>query len=95
VTYLQSKGATVVTLPEGQGRPDLLVGYRHVTCLAETKMPKGPKGGTSHRELSPRQQTWWRIWNGDTPWLLREEQDCDLMLAYMVQASKKLVVLWE
>ena len=94
IDYLQAKGATVVTLPEGQGRPDLLVGYRHVTALAETKMPAGPKGGVSHRKLSKRQEIWWRAWNGDTPWLIRDQGDCDQMLAYLVAVSKKMVGLW-
>lgn len=71
VDALEAIGASVTRL-DGDGFPDLAVGYRGVTTLLEVKMPLGPKGGLpEHREheggrgdLTRAQVAWWDSWRG-------------------------------
>jgi len=59
VGTLQALGASVVLLHDaGAGVPDLLVGYRGITCLVEVKNPD-LKG-----KLNERQQAWHAAWLG-------------------------------
>jgi len=61
VTALQKLGCTV----ERMHRPcDLLVGYRGRNFLIEVKAPPGPRGGTSHADLTPEQKDFRDRWVG-------------------------------
>lgn len=61
VLALIRAGATVCRLDEPC---DLLVGYAGRTHLVEVKRPPGPRGGTSDRELTEKQQMFWNAWKG-------------------------------
>lgn len=57
IKWLVSAGATVEKLPPGNGRPDLLVGFRGRNYLLEVKTEKG--------RIRPEQESWHSAWNGD------------------------------
>lgn len=61
ITGLLQVGATVEVLDKPL---DLLVGYRGQNFLLEVKLPKGPKGGTSHSQLNDTQKIFFRTWQG-------------------------------
>ncbi len=63
VKALRAAGASVEVL-SGKGLPDLLVGLRKRTFLLEVKAEKGPKGGTSGRNLTRDQVAWHAAWQG-------------------------------
>jgi hypothetical protein len=59
VATLEALGASVVSLHDaGAGVPDLLVGYRGITCLVEVKNPD------TRGKLNDRQQEWHAAWLG-------------------------------
>jgi hypothetical protein len=58
-----SNGATVDKLPGGNGRPDLLVGYRGRSHLVEVK--------TNRAKLRPGQKQWAERWCGEAPVVAR------------------------
>lgn len=82
VAALVAIGATVTRL-DGEGLPDLLVGYRGKTTLLEVKMPLGPKGGLpEHREheggrgdLTKAQVAWWDGWRGEVAHVVRSPDE--------------------
>ena len=83
VDVLLAVGASVTRLNEA-GVPDLLVGFEAFagfmspyrrTLLLEVKGPLGPKGGTSHRNLTPAQERWWANWKGDTIIIVRSPEE--------------------
>lgn len=78
VRALEAAGASVTRL-DGDGIPDLLVGYRGRSTLLEVKMPLGPKGGLpEHRDheggrgdLTRAQVEWWDGWLGEPAIVVR------------------------
>jgi hypothetical protein len=91
VAALRSVGASVEVL-NGRGVPDLLVGFRlpdtslSVIRLLEVKAPAGPRGGTSGRELTPDQRTWWSSWVGPSPVIVRSAAEAIASLGLHVRA---------
>ncbi len=62
VAAIRQIGATVQHLHMvGQGCPDLLVGYRGNNWLFEIKDGSKP---ASKRRLTPKELTWFGMWNG-------------------------------
>ncbi|MGL4444070.1 MAG: hypothetical protein ACRCU1_10630 [Alsobacter sp.] len=67
---LIAAGASVTRI-NGHGVPDLLVGFRAGTFLLEVKLPLGPRGGLSDRDLNEDQREWWKTWTGAAPVVVR------------------------
>ena len=61
VSGLRRIGATVEKLDKPV---DLLVGFRGVNYLLEVKGELGPKGGSTGRNLTPDQETFFATWRG-------------------------------
>lgn len=61
VAALRAMGATVRIVTQGNGLPDLLVGFRGVTILIEVK--DGQKV-PSARKLTPAEQKFFEEWRG-------------------------------
>lgn len=62
VDALRKIGATVEIISDlGDGRPDLLVGYRGQNFLLEVKDGRKPP---SARKLTPKEQTFFETWRG-------------------------------
>jgi hypothetical protein len=61
VAALRAMGATVRIVTQGNGLPDLLVGFRGVTILMEVK--DGQKV-PSARKLTPAEQKFFEEWRG-------------------------------
>lgn len=73
VKALQAKGAIVWRLNDS-GVPDLLVGYRSVTILAEIKTAKG--------KLKPSQEAFFSTWLGGKACVIKTiEEAMDLLEA--------------
>lgn len=78
VNALRALGASVETLQGKAGTPDLAVGYRGVTTLAEVKPVTGIK---ARGELRATQVGWHAAWRGRPPAVLRTLDDVRLLLA--------------
>lgn len=90
VAFLRKAGASVQLLSKvGQGCPDLLVGYLELTVAAEVKNPAKPR---ADQELTPAQVLWFKAWNGDKPWILKNESDCLELLAHMRKRAGKSIL---
>jgi hypothetical protein len=61
VSALRACGATVRVISQGDGIPDLLVGYRGYTMLLEVKDGRKPP---SARELTPAEEKFFKDWTG-------------------------------
>lgn len=66
VSALEAVGASVTRL-DGEGVPDLLVGWCSRTFLLEVK---GPSGG-----LTAAQREWWATWKGGSGHVVRCADD--------------------
>lgn len=82
VNALVAAGA-VVTRLDGDGVPDLLVGFKGRSFLLEVKLPMGPRGGLpEHREheggrgdLTAAQVKWWDAWIGEPAIVVRSPSE--------------------
>lgn len=77
VQALEGAGAYVTRL-DGDGVPDLLVGYKGRSFLLEVKLPLGPRGGVHHHgregsrgDLTAAQVKWWDAWPGEPAIVVR------------------------
>lgn len=61
VEALRACGATVRVVTQGNGLPDLLVGYRGYTLLLEVKDGRKPP---SDRVLTPAEEKFFKEWTG-------------------------------
>ena len=61
VDALRAVGATVRVVTQGNGIPDLLVGFRGYTILMEVKDGEKPP---SARKLTPAEQKFFEEWRG-------------------------------
>lgn len=59
------------------GLPDLLIGKDGYTTTAEVKRPAGPRGGTSDKRLTDKQQDWHDGWRGARPLLLDAAENAE------------------
>lgn len=82
VDALRAAGASVTVIGQGDGVPDLLVGFEGATYLLEVKNPLGPRGGKSggggsrpgqggDGVLTGDQLAWWAAWRGAPPVIVR------------------------
>jgi hypothetical protein len=69
-----------VTRIDGDGVPDLLVGFRGRSFLLEVKLPLTKQGATPHRrngvaggrgDLTKAQVLWWDAWTGEPAIVVR------------------------
>lgn len=86
VAALRAAGASVSAL-NGDGIPDLLVGYRGETFLLEVKLPVGARGGARNGGGRSRphrggdglktedQIRWWATWTGKPPVIVRTPEE--------------------
>ena len=61
VSAMRACGATVRVVTQGDGLPDLLVGYRGYTILMEVKDGRKPP---SARKLTPEEEKFFINWTG-------------------------------
>ena len=61
IAALEAVGASVDPLPGGNGRPDLLVGFRQQNFLLEIK---NPEADSDKRRLNALQKKWHANWQG-------------------------------
>lgn len=82
VEALRAVGASVAVMPNGDGFPDLLVGFREQDFKLEVKLPLGPRGGKrgggstrpgqgGDGTLTADQIEWWKEWRGAPPVIVR------------------------
>lgn len=81
VRALELAGATVTRL-DGEGVPDLLVGFQGKSKLLEVKLPHGPRGGVHHHgkvgsdgDMTPAQVRWWGAWRGEAAVVVRSAEE--------------------
>lgn len=60
VDEARAHGASVMEHPNGRNEPDLIVGWRGVTCLVEIK----PAGVLTHKERVAKQKAFLEQWRG-------------------------------
>ena len=76
VDALRAVGATVERL-SGPDLPDLLVGFKGLTWIAEVKNENG--------KVRPGQAEWHRQWRGSAVWVLRCPEDALEMIGVRVR----------
>ncbi len=72
MTALRGAGATVRIVTQGDGIPDLLVGYNGFTILMEVKDGKKPP---SRRQLTAAEQKFFDEWTGGLLVIVESVQD--------------------
>jgi hypothetical protein len=78
VELLERHGCTVQSIATvGNGVPDLLIGFRGQTMVAEVKDGTKPK---SAQKLTPDEQDWKRKWKGQYAILRNEDDVLDLVI---------------
>jgi hypothetical protein len=77
VTALRKAGATVRVISQGEGIPDLLVGFRGETILLEVKDGNKPP---SARTLTPAEKKFFDEWEGGLCMVVKSVEDALEML---------------
>jgi hypothetical protein len=77
VAALRKAGATVRVISQGEGIPDLLVGFRGETILFEVKDGNKPP---SARQLTPAEQKFFNEWEGGLCVIVKSVEDALEML---------------
>ena len=77
VAALRKAGATVRVISQGEGIPDLLVGFRGETILLEVKDGNKPP---SARQLTPAEQKFFNEWEGGLCMVVKSVEDALEML---------------
>ncbi len=77
VTALRKAGATVRVISQGEGIPDLLVGFRGETILLEVKDGNKPP---SARTLTPAEKKFFDEWEGGLCMVVNSVEDALEML---------------
>jgi hypothetical protein len=77
VAALRKVGATVRVISQGEGIPDLLVGFRGETILFEVKDGNKPP---SARQLTPAEQKFFNEWEGGLCVIVKSVEDALEML---------------
>ena len=77
VAALRKAGATVRVISQGDGIPDLLVGFRGETILFEVKDGNKPP---SARQLTPAEQKFFNEWEGGLCVIVKSVEDALEML---------------
>jgi hypothetical protein len=77
VAALRKAGATVRIISQGEGIPDLLVGFRGETILLEVKDGKKPP---SARTLTDAEQKFFNEWEGGLCMVVKSVEDALEML---------------
>ena len=77
VAALRKAGATVRVISQGDGIPDLLVGFRGETILLEVKDGNKPP---SARTLTPAEQKFFNEWEGGLCMVVKSVEDVLEML---------------
>jgi hypothetical protein len=77
VSALRKAGATVRVISQGEGIPDLLVGFRGETILFEVKDGNKPP---SARQLTPAEQKFFNEWEGGLCVIVKSVEDALEML---------------
>jgi hypothetical protein len=72
VTALRKAGATVRVISQGDGIPDLLVGFRGETILLEVKDGNKPP---SARTLTPAEKKFFDEWEGGLCMVVKSVED--------------------
>jgi len=72
VTALRKAGATVRVISQGEGIPDLLVGFRGETILLEVKDGNKPP---SARTLTPAEKKFFDEWEGGLCMVVKSAED--------------------
>lgn len=80
VATLKALGWSIVDLaPVGKGCPDLMLGRRGVTYLAEIKADVDDTNDRRRRNLRESQRVWLRAWRGGPVVVLRSPHDATLL----------------
>jgi len=77
VTALRKAGATVRVISQGEGIPDLLVGFKGETILLEVKDGNKPP---SARTLTPAEKKFFDDWEGGLCMVVNSVEDALKML---------------
>jgi hypothetical protein len=77
VAALRKAGATVRVISQGEGIPDLLVGFRGETILLEVKDGNKPP---SARTLTPAEKKFFNEWEGGLCMVVKSVEDALEML---------------
>jgi hypothetical protein len=74
INALRFRGCSVLDMADlGNGRPDLLVGYRHrVNRLIEVKMPG--------EDCTPDQKDWFSSWKGESVMIVQSIDEALLIM---------------
>jgi len=80
VEALRAHGATVHTISQGGGIPDLLVGYKGKTALLEVKDGDKPP---SARKLTEPEEKFFASWSGGPLFIVNSPEEACAMLEHL------------